>query len=208
MNQDDYQKKIDEHRQSIHVEDENVELRSRRRSNSGKKAKKKSKNILLPTLFFIFILIPVCIFLYVQFIYTPKDTEEVQEAGIIQVETKTITNSPKEEEEEKEAAAEDKKVEEASVTEEPKVEEPKVEQPKIEQPKTEQPKVEKPKVEEPKVEQPKKETPSRTHIVKENETLYRIAVNYYKDPNAVEKIKSANGLSSNAISAGQKLILP
>ena len=49
---------------------------------------------------------------------------------------------------------------------------------------------------------------SRTHIVKENETLYRIAVNYYKDGNAVEKIKSANGLSSNEISVGQKLVLP
>jgi len=204
MNQDDYQKKIDEHRQSIGVEDEEVELlRSRRRSNSGKKTKKKSRNILIPTLFFIFILIPVCIFLYVQFIYTPKDTEEVQESGIIQVETKTITNSPKEEEEENKASAEDKEVDQAPVTEEPEVEEPKAEQPK-----TEQPKVEKPKVEQPKVEQPKQETPSRTHIVKENETLYRIAVNYYKDPNAVEKIKAANGLSSNDISAGQKLILP
>ncbi|SES33981.1 LysM peptidoglycan-binding domain-containing protein [Psychrobacillus sp. OK032] len=196
MNQDDYQKKIDEHRQSIGVEEEKVELRSRRRSNSGKKAKKKSRNILIPTLFCIFILLPVCIFLYVQFIYTPKDTEEVQESGIIQVETKTITNSPKEEEEKDEntASAEDKEVEEqAPVKEEPKVEEPKAEQPKVE---------------EPKVEQPKQEAPTRTHIVKENETLYRIAVNYYKDPNAVEKIKSANGLSSNAISAGQKLILP
>lgn len=198
MNQDDYQKKIDEHRQSIGVEDDQVELRSRRRSHSGKKAKKKSKNVLIPTLFFIFILIPVCTFLYVQFIYTPQEEEEVQESGIIQVETKTITNSPKEE-----AQEEDTEVEQPPATEEPKVEEPKVEQPK-----TEEPKVEEPKVEQPKVEQPKQETPSKTHIVKENETLYRIAINYYNDPNAVEKIKSANGLSSNAIAAGQKLILP
>ncbi|MFJ8065164.1 LysM peptidoglycan-binding domain-containing protein [Psychrobacillus sp. NPDC096426] len=196
MNQDDYQKKIDEHRQSIGVEDEQVELRSRRRSNSGKKSKKKSRNVLIPTLFCIFILIPVCFFLYVQFIYTPEDTEEVQEGGIIQVETKTITNSPKEEE--NETPEEDKEVEQAPVPEEPKVEETKVEQPKTEQP----------KVEEPKKEQPKQETPSKTHIVKENETLYRIAINYYNDPNAVEKIKSANGLSSNDISTGQKLILP
>lgn len=196
MSQDDYQKKIDEHRQSIGVEDDQVELRSRRRSHSGKKAKKKSKNVLIPTLFFIFILIPVCIFLYVQFIYTPKEVEEVQESGIIQVETKTITNSPKEEE--NKAQEEDIEAEQPPATEEPKVEEPKVEQPKKEEP----------KVEEPKVEQPKQETPSKTHIVKENETLYRIAINYYNDPTAVEKIKSANGLSSNAIAAGQKLILP
>lgn len=201
MNQDDYQKKIDEHRQSIGVEDDQVELRSRRRSHSGKKAKKKSKNVLIPTLFFIFILIPVCTFLYVQFIYTPKDVEEVQESGIIQVETKNITNSPKEEENEAQVA--EKEEEQPPATEQPKVEEPKVEQPKKEEPKVEQP-----KVEQPKVEQPKQETSSKTHIVKENETLYRIAINYYNDPNAVEKIKSANGLSSNAIAAGQKLILP
>ena len=201
MNQDDYQKKIDEHRQSIGVEDEQTELRSRRRSTSGKKAKKKSKNMLIPTLFFIFILIPVCTFLYVQFVYTPEETEEVQESGIIQVETKTITNAPKEEE--NVAQEEDKEVEQAPEKEEPKVEEPKVEVPKTEEPKTEQP-----KVEEPKVEQPKQETSSKTHVVKENETLYRIAVNYYNDPTAVEKIKSANGLSSNAIAAGQKLVLP
>ncbi|TQR08018.1 LysM peptidoglycan-binding domain-containing protein [Psychrobacillus soli] len=189
MNQDDYQKKIDEHRQSIGIEDDKLELRSRRRSNSGKKAKKKSRNVLIPTLFCIFILLPICFFLYVQFIYTPKEVEEVQEAGIIQVETKNITNAPKDAEEDKE----DKEAEQPSVTEEPKVEEPKVEEPKVEQPK---------------VEQPKQQDPSKTHIVKENETLYRIAINYYNDPNAVEKIKSANGLSSNAIAAGQKLILP
>ena len=48
----------------------------------------------------------------------------------------------------------------------------------------------------------------RTHIVQSNETLYRIAMNYYNDPNAVEKIKQANGLSSESIYVGQKLILP
>ena len=65
MNQDDYQKKIDEHRQSIGLDEEPTELRRSRRSNSTKKKKKKSKYALIPTLFAIFIFIPICIiFLY------------------------------------------------------------------------------------------------------------------------------------------------
>lgn len=50
--------------------------------------------------------------------------------------------------------------------------------------------------------------PKRTHTVKSNETLYRIAMNYYNDPSAVEKIKKANGMSSESIQVGQTLILP
>ena len=202
MNQDDYQKKIDEHRQSIGQDDDSNEMRRSRSLN--KKPKKKSKNLLIPTVFCIFILIPVSIFIYVQFFYeADPDKAEVVKNDTIHVETQTINNGTKEEE----------------TTE---VVEPPVEP--VTPEKTEQP-TEKPAVEvkeEPKEEvvEPKKEpvvvekteptevASSRTHIVKENETLYRIAVNYYKDGNAVEKIKSANGLSSNEISVGQKLILP
>ncbi len=50
--------------------------------------------------------------------------------------------------------------------------------------------------------------PKRTHTVKSNETLYRIAMNYYNDPSAVEKIKQANGMASESIQVGQTLILP
>jgi colicin import membrane protein len=50
--------------------------------------------------------------------------------------------------------------------------------------------------------------PKRTHTVKSNETLYRIAMNYYNDPSAVEKIKRANGMASESIHVGQTLILP
>lgn len=195
MNQDDYQKKIDEHRQSIGIEDETVELRRSRRANSSKKPKKKPKNVLIPTLFFIFILIPVCIFIYVQFFYT-AEVEEA-DAGIIHVETKTISNSE-----------EEKKEEEAQTEDEPSEE---VEQPPVTQAPETEVKEEEQSQEEQKTEvkqEPKVETPTKTHIVKENETLYRIAVNYYNNPEAVEKIKAANGLTSNNISAGQKLILP
>ena len=48
----------------------------------------------------------------------------------------------------------------------------------------------------------------KTHTVQSNETLYRIAMKYYNDPSAVEKIKQANGLSSESIMVGQTLVLP
>lgn len=53
-----------------------------------------------------------------------------------------------------------------------------------------------------------KKPTQKTHIVKNGETLYRISVNYYGHGEGVDKIKQANGLSSNSISTGQKLTIP
>lgn len=191
MNQDDYQKKIDEHRQSIDTDISGS--RRSRRSNYAKKTKKKSKNLLIPSLFFIFILIPVCMFIYVKFFYTVNNEKEVANQGIIQVETNPISNN---EEKEEETEVEEPITE---TTPETEVKDESTEQ------QTEEVNLEPEKEVK---EEPKEVNPSKTHIVQANETLYRIAINYYKDPNAVEKIKEANGLTSNNISAGQKLILP
>lgn len=198
MNQDDYQKKIDEHRQSIGQDDDTNEMRRSRSTN--KKPKKKSRNLLIPVVFCIFILIPISIFIYVQFFYVADpDKAEVVKNDTIHVETQAINNGTEKDETTKE---EEKEAE---------VEIPVVTTPE----ETEQPAEQKEEVtEEPEQKEvvdktePTDAASSKTHIVKENETLYRIAVNYYKDPAAVEKIKSANGLSSNEISVGQKLVLP
>lgn len=48
----------------------------------------------------------------------------------------------------------------------------------------------------------------RYHIVQPGETLYRISMNYYQSNIGIEKIRSANGIIGNEISAGQKLIIP
>jgi len=196
MKQDDYQKKIDEHRQSISLEDDSTELRRSRRSNSSKKPKKKSKNVLIPTLFGVFILIPLSMFIYFNFFYTPEK-EEVTDPGIIQMETKTISNGLSKQEEAKETVDESTEgVEQTPVTtnETEEKEETKnvenLEEKKETQVETSQ------------------QVQSNTHIVGKGETLYRIAMNYYNNPDAVDKIKDANGLSSNEISVGQKLILP
>ncbi|WP_419961898.1 LysM peptidoglycan-binding domain-containing protein [Psychrobacillus sp. BM2] len=197
MNQDDYQKKIDEHRQSIGQDDDTNEMRRSRSSN--KKPKKKSKNLLIPTVFCIFILIPVSMFIYFQFFFEANpDKEEVVKNDTIHVETQTINNGT-----EKDDSTEE--VETKQPVEEPK-EEPKEEV--VEEPKKEPVSVEKTEPVPVEKTEPTEVASSKTHIVKENETLYRIAINYYNDPSAVEKIKSANGLSSNEIAVGQKLVLP
>ncbi|MDN7244074.1 LysM peptidoglycan-binding domain-containing protein [Planococcus shenhongbingii] len=57
----------------------------------------------------------------------------------------------------------------------------------------------------------KAKSSQKTHVVQSGETLYRIAVNAYGAAGAnagVEKIKQANGLTSNEISVGSTLILP
>ena len=50
----------------------------------------------------------------------------------------------------------------------------------------------------------------QTHTVVGNQNLYRIAIQYYGNgsPENVNKIKAANGLTSNNISNGQHLVIP
>ena len=49
---------------------------------------------------------------------------------------------------------------------------------------------------------------AKTHTVGSNENLYRISLKYYGNGEGVDKIKSANGLSSNEIRVGQRLVIP
>lgn len=46
------------------------------------------------------------------------------------------------------------------------------------------------------------------HVVKPKETIFRIAMNYYSSQSGIEKIKQANGLTSNDIHVGQVLKIP
>ncbi|MBU8879143.1 LysM peptidoglycan-binding domain-containing protein [Bacillus sp. FJAT-29790] len=48
----------------------------------------------------------------------------------------------------------------------------------------------------------------RYHTVQPNETVYRIAMNYYQSPSGIEIIKKANNLKGNEILAGQVLVIP
>jgi len=206
MNKDDYQNKIEEHRKPIEVNgEEQSNTRKSRRSNTGVPKKSKQKrNYLLPVLFFFFILIPVSFLIYVFAFYEPsasettvldnsqvqyeqnekEDVEEVETDTETGTQTETVTSkvdsvvSPS-------IDAELKEKETSSESVEP---------------------VEKPSEDTSSEQQ--QETKNATHVVQPGENLYRIALKYYNSADAVEKIKTANGLATNSISTGQTLVLP
>lgn len=214
-----------------------------KRNSSGKKPK-KNRNYLLPSLFFIFILIPVSILIYVAFVYEPDDLLQTSaNENEVSVETNTNPSGPDlvvagdeedsedtedakaaaeaEENAAKQAAAKKKAEQEQAAKEKAEKEQAAKEQAEKEQAAKEQAAKEQAEREAAERaqaekearerEEAKKEDPpasQRTHTVQASETLYRIAVNYYGSGDAVDRIKAANGLTSNEISVGQTLILP
>lgn len=203
MNNDDYKHKIDEHRKPISLDNEsrtNTRV-TRRSTKQNVEQVKPRRNLLLPILFTIFILIPVGFLIYIQVFYQPNTNQtaitdagefEFEENEVDSVDT-TVTEEPEETNTE-DSSNEDENTEPV---------EPVVTEDESEGEVTEE------EQEEVVEEQPTEtETSGKTHIVQPNETLYRIAMNYYNSPDAVQKIKDANGLTSDSISEGQKLILP
>ena len=196
MNNDDYKHKIDEHRKPITLENE-TRSNSRVNRRSTKPTAEKSKtrrNLLLPILFTIFILIPVGFLIYIQAFYEPNQNETaIANDGEYQYEVNEHDSTD---------VKPDVTTEETEPVE-PVEPVPAVEEEDIEGEVTQE------EQEEPIIEEPSEpETTSKTHVVQPNETLYRIAMNYYNSPDAVQKIKDANGLTSDSISSGQTLILP
>lgn len=209
MKPDDYLEKIEQHRQEIHVEENGEDrVRSRRelhrngRKNGTRKTPKKKTSKLLTTMFGIFILIPVGFLIYVVAFYEPdmpetalKDNQFKMEVNTQKQDTASVSDEetypPDDfEDTEKVDAAQPEENDPATVPAQP--EENVDPAPVEEQPEeTEDP-----------------VTEERTHVVAPGETLFRIAMNYYGSPDGVETIKSANGLSSNEISAGQTLRIP
>ena len=219
MSKEDYREKIEEDRQEIELEGEHSRL-----SRSKQKTKKR-KSKLMPTLLVTFIFIPLAVLLYLTFIYEPSSPVEVVEEknDVVQVQknekpavpevsedkdkqeepSKDQEPSSSSKEEELDQLSEDKQKEleaaqAAAAAEAAKIAEQKAKEEEAKR---------KAEEEKRKAEEAAKQS-QKTHIVQSSETLYRIAMKYYNDPSAVEKIKQANGLSSEAIQVGQKLVLP
>lgn len=198
MANNDYQKRLDEHRKPI--EDSGT---ATRRARHQKKIKKKPtgrpRNWFLPTLFTIGIILPILLFVYAYFFYDPLANDLPTNQQVVQLDIQPVTTPESEEEEEQQEPEEQPATEpeEPEVVEEEPVEDP---EPVEQQPETQQPEEQEP--------EPTPEPSTRTHTVQTGETLYRIAMNYYNDPSAVDRIKQANNLGSNEISVGQQLVLP
>ena len=215
MSKEDYREKIEEDRQEIELEGANARL------SRTKRKTKKRKSKLIPTLLVVFIFIPLAVLLYLSFIYKPSNPVEVVEENndVVQVQkneapvvAEAAEDKDKEEEKKQEKPASSEKLDDLSKAEQEAIaaaqakaaaEAAKAAEQKA---KEEASKKEAAEAAKRKAEEAKKS--QKTHTVQSNETLYRIAMNYYNDPNAVEKIKQANGLSSESIYVGQTLVLP
>lgn len=205
MNNEDYREKIEEHRQSIEMEEQKNKRMSRSR---GKVVKKKRKNPLMNSLLFILLGIPFLILIYVSFIYDyseePDETAveengsvvEVQKNNTVSASTKTDEKPEIDKENDEQAAEDQAKIEEAKKQAE-------IDAAKLEE-QAKQEELAKQKEEEEKAEQQNQ----KVHTVQSNENLFRIALKYYDDASGVEKIKEANNLSNDSISVGQTLIIP
>ena len=223
MSKEDYREKIEEDRQEIELEGEESKL-----SRSKLKTKKR-KSKLMPTLLVTFIFIPLAVLLYLTVIYEPSSPVEVVEEtnDVVQVqknETPAVPEAsedkgkqeasekeqePSSEELDKLSEAEQKELaaaQAAAAAEAAKAAEQKAKEEAAKKAK-EQEEKRKAEEEKRKAEEEAKKS-QKTHTVQSNETLYRIAMKYYNDPNAVAKIKQANGLSSESIYVGQTLVLP
>ncbi len=242
MENDNYHESMEKNRQELSQE-RMAELTRRARQMP----KPKSKGLLLPSLFFIFILIPVTLLIYVAFYYEPDDTltaktnenevsfelnsqppsdstvlaaagdeqedEKQQETKSAKAKEAAEQKALKEKarEREEQAAADAKEQEQAAAKEQA---EKKAQETAAAEQKAREEADAKAKAEAEQRAQEPEETLTaggKTVTVQSSETLYRIAVNNYGASGAaaaVEKIKQANGLASNAISPGQTLILP
>ena len=224
MKNDDYKTEFEEHRREIRINDgENTPSRAELH-RKGRKPKEKTGNATINIILALFTLIPIGILLNVIFdFYTPSNgtsanadntntsyemnkdisedkTGDINKEIIIEDEAddsskKPVINTNNETEEKEEAKTEVKPEEKVETKTEVKPEtktEVKPETKQIAKPET----------------KPDENPVGKTHKVAPGETLYRISMNYYKSDSGVDKIRQANGLSSNNIMVGQKLIIP
>lgn len=190
-NKEDFREKIEAHRQTIEEEQNTVPSRMSRVNRNPKnksQKKKKERNPLITILFIIFILIPLAVLFYVQFVYEPSVEKEVVEADtkntVVEVEQNDVTEKTDKVEKKSNTAVEDDATADKEAVEQAQ------------------------KDAEALKEKEANSNDPKTHVVQSNETLYRIAMNFYGDPSGVQKIMDANNLSSETISVGQTLIIP
>ncbi|MEK9198010.1 LysM peptidoglycan-binding domain-containing protein [Ureibacillus sp. 179-F W5.1 NHS] len=222
MSNEDYREKIEEHRQTIEME----EKKSRMSRSNRNKIKKKRKFSLMNALVILLLGIPLLLLIYVSAFYDPGKHEvaEVEKNNDTLVEfqtNNTVSASAKEKEPEvaqeqdaekeaaeaeaaKKAEAEKQAAEEAAKKAEAEKQAAEEAAKKAEAEKQAAAQ----KEAEAKKQEAEKQSSGKVHTVQPNENLFRIALKYYNDASGVEKIKQANNLSSNDVYVGQTLIIP
>jgi LysM repeat protein len=214
MKNDDYKTDFEEHRKEIGLDDGHDVSKLPSRSElhrKGRKPKKKSSHTMINIILGLFTLIPVLILVYIiSDFYTPGDQTSAKggDTGTLfeMNSDKPVKNTADADKEDVKKST-SKEVEKSVGKTETKVEEKPVSKPVVSVNPTPE---KKPEVKvEPKAEKkPESKPVSKTHTVGGNENLYRISLKYYGNGGGVDKIKSANGLSSNEIRVGQRLVIP
>lgn len=218
----DYLDKIEVHRQEVELDEVS---RRRTRTRGSRKQNKAPKITSMKILVVIFIFIPLSLLGYVWLFYEPEVetvTPEIDNS-IVHIETNNMPSSSanveedeedkneeeqdssntSNEEEEQDSSNDSTSTEDVEVNEE---EEQAID--KATQEAEEKLKEEQKKTEDKANEQSSNGSNAKTHVVQANDTLYSIAMKYYKDPTKVDAIKKANKLSSDSIPLGKELILP
>lgn len=201
MSKEDFREKIEEHRQTIEDEESTTPSRmSRANRKPQTQKKKKTRNPLITILFVVFFVQLVGLF-YVLVFYEPNDKETAAETKSDEIIFEVEKNSE---------AASSKKVTDDKDAEETQKEKADDEAAKLAAQQAAEKQAAEKKAEEQQQQAEEQQKASKTHVVKGNETLYRIAVNFYGDGSQsnIDKIKNANGLGSETISVGQTLIIP
>ncbi|CAM3059053.1 LysM peptidoglycan-binding domain-containing protein [Filibacter tadaridae] len=202
MEKDDYKTEFEEHRKEISFDDELGEENLPSRAELHRKnhrTKKKSGHMMINIVLGLFTLVPVVILVYViSDFYNPGDatSAKVEDQAFLYETSNKNTDGKNDTEKDisVDDAEKEKNKETKPVTKTNPVDKVDSKPVIVEQPKKE-------------VEPEEKGTP-KTHKVASNENLYRISLKYYGSGNGVDKIKKANGLSSNEIVVGQTLVIP
>lgn len=208
MAKEDYREKVEEHRQEIDLHNESGAKISRVARNRKGNAKKQ-KNPLMKILVVVFIFIPLSILGYVLFIFDPgtkatdttkaNDNDQLVEIQKQDPNESKVVDSDNEADEKNDAQADDAEKERLAAEKAKAAEEAQ----KVAAQKAKELEAKK------KAEAERAKATRTTHTVQSTDNLYRIALKYYGDgsPANIEKIKAANNLTSDSISAGQVLVI-
>lgn len=226
MKNDDYRSEFEEHRKEIKLEEEQDQTTIRSRTElhrKNRKPKKKNRLTMVNIIFALFILIPILILVMFYMNWDAATNNPLKAAESTQVKYETSGKKSEENVEKDEKSDQVNQLEDDKKVQSPKDDEEKLKEkddskPTNDSSKAEEKQEKKPeeKAEEKKPEEKKEEKKAeeekkpdtRTHIVTAKETLYSISVIYYQSGDGVDKIKQANGLTSNEIYVGQSLIIP
>lgn len=236
MAKEDYREKVEEHRQEIDLHNESGSTASRV-SRHRKKSVKKQSNPMMTVLTIVLIFIPLTILGYVWLFYEPNTSAKESASGggqesLVEIQ-KQNPQAPasinSDDDEDKEETNDEKATDNAKVDDEKAekerlaAEEAKKAEEKLAKARAEKDAAEAKKAEEAQkvaaakakeLEKKKKaqeaaKAEQKTHTVSSSDNLYRIALKYYGNGSSayIEKIKAANNLSSDSITAGQVLVI-